>query len=129
VRSGKPADVVLRFRNLAPAEPHAFRWRDLSHLQRCKDANKVMAYMGAALPAVIYPTEAEKLVVEDGVTGFFAHTVDEFQERMIALVRDKELRKRVGLAAHKEVWSKYSLRAQVEEIKRVIMELVSGPGA
>lgn len=103
----------------------AFRWRDTSNMQRCKDANKVMAYMGAALPVVIYPTESEKLVVQDGVTGFLAYTPEQFEKTMIDLVKNPELRKKVGLAAHQEVWSKYSLKHHVEEIKRAILLLKS----
>lgn len=102
----------------------AFRWRDTSNVQRCKDANKVMAYMGAGLPVVIYPTKSEKLVVQDGVTGFFAYTPEQFQEIMANLVCNPELRKKVGLAAHREVWSKYSLKHHVEEIKKAVMQLL-----
>ncbi|MBT1070885.1 hypothetical protein [Pelotalea chapellei] len=101
----------------------AFRWRDTSNMQRCKDANKVMAYMGAALPVVIYPTESEKLVVKDGDTGFFTYTPEQFEKTMINLVKSLELRKKNGLAAHQDVWSQYSLKHHVEEIKRAILLL------
>ena len=101
----------------------AFRWRDTSNMQRCKDANKVMSYMGAALPVVIYPTESEKLVVKDGVTGFFTYSTEQFEETMIRLVKDPDLRKSVGLAAHREVWSKYSLKHHVAEIRQVLLSL------
>jgi len=104
----------------------AFRWRDTSNMQRCKDANKVMSYMGAALPVVIYPTESEKLIMEDGVTGFMAYSPEQFENILVKLVQNPDLRKSVGLAAHREVWLKYSLNCHVGEIKKVLSHLVSG---
>lgn len=102
----------------------AFRWRDTSNMQRFKDANKVLSYMAAGLPAVVYPTESEKLVMRHGETGFFADSPEEFEQVMIKLICDPELRSRIGTAAHKDVWSKYSLRAHVEVLKGHILELV-----
>ena len=102
----------------------AFRWRDTSNLQRCKDANKVMAYMGAALPVVVCPTESEKIIIENGVTGFFASTVKEFEEVITNLVVSHELRKKIGMSAHSAVWSKYSLKSHVSEIGSVVLDLL-----
>ncbi len=103
----------------------AFRWRDSSSMQRCKDANKVMSYMGAGLPVVIYPTESEKRIIEHGVNGFFAFSVEEFGMHIERLITEPELRKRIGMRAHSDVWSRYSLRHQVQEIKTVVLGLAS----
>ena len=107
----------------------AFRWHDTSQAQYLKDANKVLAYMGAGLPVVMNPTEAERLVVEDGVTGLFASTPGEFETQMVRLITDPALRRSIGEAAHRAVWPQYSLRTQVEEIKSLLSDLRSRNGA
>jgi glycosyltransferase involved in cell wall biosynthesis len=101
----------------------AFRWRDTSNLQRFKDANKILSYMAAGLPAVVYPTESEKHLVRDGETGFFAHSVEEFEQILERLILDPSLRARVGRAAHHEVWSRFSLRRHVDILKSILLQL------
>jgi hypothetical protein len=103
----------------------AFRWRDGSEEQRLKDANKIMAYMAAGLPVVCYPTESEKLVMQDGVTGMMAYTPEQFEQKMVELITHPRLRASIGKAAHDEVWSRYSLREQVEKIKGVLLHLLT----
>ena len=75
-----------------------------------------------------YPTESEKLVMQDGVTGMMAHTPEEFAQKMVELITHPELRASIGTAAHDEVWSKYSLQQQVENIKGVLLTLVKNKG-
>ena len=101
----------------------AFRWRDDSEAQRLKDANKVMAYMAAGLPVVSNPTASEKLVMEDGVTGMMAYSSAEFEQKMVELITHPGLRALIGNAAHDAMWSRYSLRQQVEDIKGVLLDL------
>jgi glycosyltransferase involved in cell wall biosynthesis len=102
----------------------AFRWRDLSNMQHYKDANKVMAYMGAGLPVVVYPTESEKRIIDSGVNGFMVYSVADFAAVMEHLITDPILRKTVGEKAHADVWDKYSLKAHVEQIKYVLSDLI-----
>jgi Glycosyl transferases group 1 len=106
----------------------AFRWHDASTEQRLKDANKVMAYMAAGLPVVFYPTDSEKLVVQDGVTGLMASSPKEFEEKMAELITHPDLRASMGKAAHDEMWSKFSLKSQVKKIKALLLELSQGKG-
>lgn len=68
-------------------------------LQRRKPPTKVQNYMAAGLPVVCTPSESDKLVITDGRTGFFAHSEDEWYQRLRALVDDAGLRERVGRAA------------------------------
>jgi hypothetical protein len=101
----------------------AFRWRDTSLKQNLKDANKIMSYMGAGLPVVVFPTDAEKRVIQDGRTGFFADTPEAFKVIMERLITNPGLRSAVGAAAHAEVWSKYSLSRQVAQISQALIEI------
>ena len=102
----------------------AFRWwLDSDNNQYCKDSNKIISYMAAALPVVCHPTLADKLVMTHGKTGFFAETTEKFALYIEKLIENPRLRKEVGEAAFREVWGKYSLNNHVEELKKVILDL------
>ena len=105
----------------------AFRWRDTSNLQRFKDANKVQGYMAAGLPVVIRPTASERLVVEDGKTGFFAYSEDEFEQILSRLIHEPILRHNTGMAAHTAVWKQGSLKHHVECLRGHLLALLEGP--
>jgi glycosyltransferase involved in cell wall biosynthesis len=79
--------------------------------------------MGAGLPVVVFPTDAEKRVIQDGRTGFFADTPEAFKVIMERLITNPDLRSAVGAAAHAEVWSKYSLSRQVAQISQALIEI------
>lgn len=102
----------------------AFRWRDTSNLQKFKDPNKVQGYMAAGLPVVIHPTESERLIVEDGRTGFFANSVADFENILVRLIQNPQLRHEVGMAAHATVWRQSSLRIHVECLRSHLLELL-----
>jgi hypothetical protein len=88
-------------------------------IQRRKPPTKVQNYMAAGLPVVCTPSEADKLVIEDGVTGFFAHSGDEWYQRLRALVEDAALRERVGRAGRESVLA----TANVERIAGLHVDL------
>lgn len=95
----------------------AFRWRDTTNLQKFKDPNKVQGYMAAGLPVVIHPTASERLIVEDGKTGFFADSVAEFENILVRLIQNPQLRHEVGMSAHAAVWKQSSLKIHVESLR------------
>ena len=103
----------------------AFRWRDNSNLQKFKDPNKVQGYMAAALPVVIHPTASERMIVEDGKTGFFANSVPEFENTLVRLIQNPQLRHDVGMSAHAAVWRQSSLKIHVECMRGHLLALLS----
>ncbi|WP_235185457.1 glycosyltransferase family protein [Desulfonatronum thiodismutans] len=105
----------------------AFRWRDTSNLQEFKDPNKVQGYMAAGLPVVIHPTASERLIVEDGKTGFFANSVAEFEYILLRLIQNPQLRHEVGMAAHAAVWKHSSLKIHVECLREHLLTLLGAP--
>jgi glycosyltransferase involved in cell wall biosynthesis len=102
----------------------AFRWRDNSNMQRFKDANKVLSYMAAGLPTIVFPTESEKVLVREGETGFFAYSIEDFSLKMERLILDFEMRSRIGYIAHAFVWKNFSLRSHVDLLKNHLLSLV-----
>lgn len=102
----------------------AFRWRDDSNMQRFKDANKVLSYMAAGLPTIVFPTESEKILIREGETGLFAYSIEEFSLKMERLILDYEMRLRIGNNAHSFVWKNFSLRLHVVLLKKHLLSLV-----
>ncbi len=64
-------------------------------LQR-KPSTKVLTYMAAGLPVVCTPSRADRLVLEDGRTGYFAHTANDWRILLKKLIQDPALRKTMG---------------------------------
>jgi len=78
--------------------------------QQHKPPTKIVTYMGAGLPVVCTPSEADRGVIRHGETGFFAHDDREWYECLHALVTDAGLRERVGMAGRRYVEERFGLR-------------------
>jgi glycosyltransferase involved in cell wall biosynthesis len=87
---------------------------------RGKCAFKALQYMGVGTPVVLSPVGMNAEVVEDGVTGFLADSMDEWREKLERLILDSELRERMGRAARRVVEERYSIDAHYQSFKRVM---------
>lgn len=75
-----------------------------------KCAYKLIQYMACGLPTVASPIGANRDVVIEGETGFFADTAYAWVEKMELLLCDAALRQRLGLAGRARVVAKYCLQ-------------------
>lgn len=80
-------------------------------IQCRKPSNKVLSYMAAGLPVVCTPTEADKLIMEHGKTGFFACTDEEWYTYLKKLIEDPALRKEMGMRGREYVWQHFTIEA------------------
>lgn len=69
---------------------------------------KLLQYMAVGLPVVAQRAGANAQVIEDGVNGFVVDTPVQWVERLDMLIRDAELRQRVGAAARQTVLDRYT---------------------
>jgi glycosyltransferase involved in cell wall biosynthesis len=76
---------------------------------RSKCAFKLLQYMALGLPAVASPVGANRDVVQDGTNGLLARTDDEWVEALDALLRQPELRHRLGRAGRQAARDRYDL--------------------
>jgi glycosyltransferase involved in cell wall biosynthesis len=85
---------------------------------------KVVEALAAGKPVVASPLAASGLAVTDGKEIFLAETHEEFAERIVLLLDDPALRRRVGEAAR--VWAQENLgwRPVVEAHERLYRQLV-----
>lgn len=91
------ADIAVTIKNLN--ELH----------QKTKPSTKVISFMAAGLPVICTPTDADRLVIEHGVTGLFAFNRDDWEKSLTELALDVKRREQIGKAARKSVLDKYSI--------------------
>jgi glycosyltransferase involved in cell wall biosynthesis len=77
-----------------------------------KSGFKAIQYGATGVPTVTTPVEAHRDIVVDGETGYWATTTEQWVERLEALLRNADLRARLGAAARERIVEGYSLRAQ-----------------
>ena len=78
---------------------------------RGKCAFKLLQYMAASLPCVASPVGANTEAVLDGVNGFHARSIDEWEQTLERLIASTDLRARCGANGHAHVEKCYALRA------------------
>ena len=78
---------------------------------RGKCAFKLLQYMAAALPCVASPVGANTEAVLDGINGFYATDVDEWERSLEKLIVSPELRAKFGAKGRQHVEQRYALNS------------------
>jgi glycosyltransferase involved in cell wall biosynthesis len=78
---------------------------------RGKCAFKLLQYMAAALPCVASPVGANTEAVMDGINGFHATDVDEWERSLEKLIVSPDLRAGFGAKGRQHVEQRYALRS------------------
>ncbi|RMF50685.1 MAG: glycosyltransferase, partial [Bacteroidetes bacterium] len=78
---------------------------------RGKCALKALQYMALGIPPVVSPVGMNRQVVQEGVNGLWASTLDEWVEKVSWLIERPEERQRLGAAARHTVQAAYSVHA------------------
>jgi glycosyltransferase involved in cell wall biosynthesis len=72
---------------------------------------KGLQYMALEIPTIMSPVGVNTTIVQDGINGFIASSLEEWKEKLILLLTDKELRNILGKAGRKTVEERYSVKA------------------
>jgi glycosyltransferase involved in cell wall biosynthesis len=83
---------------------------------RYKSFVKVLLYMAVGLPVVAAPVGLPRRLIRDGENGFLARTPAEWVERLVALLRDPELRCKLGRAARETVAREFDLAMHLPRV-------------
>lgn len=76
-----------------------------------KSGLKALQYMALEIPTVAERIGSNLDIIDDGVNGMLASAPDEWLEALRRLIRDPDLRARMGAAARQRVVERYSVRA------------------
>jgi glycosyltransferase involved in cell wall biosynthesis len=72
---------------------------------------KLIQYLSLGIPAIASPVGVNKIIVEEGINGYFANTALEWYKMIEKLMADTDLRIRMGKAGREKIEAKYSLRS------------------
>jgi glycosyltransferase involved in cell wall biosynthesis len=92
---------------------------------RGKCAFKLLQYMAAGLPCVASPIGANTEAVIDGINGFHARTVDDWERSLQALIESPELRARFGASGRAHVESRYAMHRYQERYLELLRRLAA----
>lgn len=87
---------------------------------------KAIQYMAVGAPCVVSRVGVTRDIVTDGKNGFLASTSREWSEKLIQLLSDGTLRRRLGEAGRRTVVDRYSLAVNAPRLERVL-ERVARP--
>ena len=78
---------------------------------RGKCGFKGIQYMSLSKPAVMSPVGVNPEIIEHGVNGFLADSVDDWTEYLSQLIESPELRAKIGAVGRKTIEEKYSVKS------------------
>ena len=93
---------------------------------RGKCGYKLIQYMACGLPVVASPVGVNAEIVEHGVNGFLARTEDEWRDALVTLLRDPDLRRRMGAEGRRKVETQYSLQVWGPRVAGMLKGVAEG---
>jgi glycosyltransferase involved in cell wall biosynthesis len=91
-----------------------------------KCAYKLIQYMASGLPTVASDVGANASVTRVGETGFLAQNEDEWIASLNVLVRDSEMRLRLGAHGRRVVENQYSINVTAPLVEHLLQSVVGG---
>jgi len=70
---------------------------------------KALQYMAIERPVVASPVGVNSTIIDEGLNGFLCRSPREWEEALIKLIKDPELRKAMGVNGRKKVVENYSI--------------------
>jgi glycosyltransferase involved in cell wall biosynthesis len=91
-------------------------------------SNAILEAMSMELPVVVTAVGGAPEVIEEGRCGFLVHYPDSsaMASRLVPLLTDRDLRRRVGEAARRRVVGTYSAAEMVRQIENLYVHLLGG---
>lgn len=92
-----------------------------------KSGLKALQYMALGIPTVaekLGEDHANHRVIEHGISGFLAHTQEEWITHLTQLIENPELRRKIGTEARKRVEKYYSIHANKDTYLNILNEVM-----
>ncbi len=93
--------------------------------ERGKCGYKILQYMACGLPVVASPVGVNASIVEHGVNGFLATTIDEWEQALRTLAAKPALRQLMGQAGRAKVEREFCLEIAAPRLARWLHEATS----
>ena len=92
---------------------------------RGKCGYKLIQYMACGIPVIASPVGVNTEIVEHGVNGFLASSDAEWAEALQTLLRDANLRARMGEAGRRKVEREYSLQVWGPRVAQMLRDVAT----
>jgi len=96
--------------------------------QRGKSGYKLIQYMACGVPVIASPVGANRSILTPG-SGIFAELPQQWEEALLKLVGDPQLRSAMGAAGRERAVSHYSLQSQAPRVIALFREVVERAAA
>lgn len=94
-----------------------------NEFNRGKSSFKAIEYMAVGVPVVISPVGENNHLVQDGQTGYLAHTHGEWFEKLEKLITDPTHRDAIGKKGQQVAKSNYALASNARKVQGLIDSL------
>ncbi len=84
---------------------------------------KILQYFSAGLPAVCTPVGVNRDIVQDSINGFWAQDEKQWEDRLLTLIQEEELRREMGLAGRKTVEGLYTVEFNAPRLLDVLKKV------
>lgn len=84
---------------------------------------KLLQYMACAIPSVASPFGGQRDMIIDGENGFSARNLEEWKQKLARLIKEPQLRAKLGQKGRQSVEEKFSLQKGGEQLIQVLNEL------
>jgi glycosyltransferase involved in cell wall biosynthesis len=86
---------------------------------------KILQYQSVGIPVVCTPVGINRDIVEDGENGLWAQDEEDWKKQLLKLIKEEELRKKIGLKGRKTVEEVYSLEVNAPRILDVFKKVLA----
>lgn len=90
-----------------------------------KSSLKALTYMAIGIPFVATAYGTNFRIMEDGVQGYMASHAEEWEEKLITLIDNNDLRKKMGGEGRKRVIERYSIEANLSNYLMVFKKVTN----
>ena len=90
---------------------------------RGKCGLKILQYFSVGVPAVCTPVGINRDIVQTGVNGFWAQNEKQWEDRLLQLMQEEDLRREMGIKGRKTVESFYSIDVNAPRIFGILKKV------
>ena len=89
---------------------------------------KILQYFSVGVPAVCSPIGVNRDIVEDGVSGYWAENEEQWEDRILKMIRERGSWREMGLRGRERVEQGYSLTVNAPRILNVLKKVLDSQG-
>jgi glycosyltransferase involved in cell wall biosynthesis len=93
--------------------------------ERGKCGYKIVQYMACGLPVIASPVGGNQRILEEGRVGFLASDNAEWEQALVSLAKDPELRHRLGQLGRERVEQEYNLQVTAPQLLEILSAAAS----